>query len=79
MIRTAIQNASKKENQRIIFITSYVGQKSIWKHEQNMYKIDKKYQLKKIPTLYEYNTPKFLIENECKQIDLIDAFLENSS
>ncbi|XP_787642.1 thioredoxin domain-containing protein 17 [Strongylocentrotus purpuratus] len=59
-----------------VFIYCSVGDRTSWKDPNNAYRTHPKLQLKGVPTLLQWDTPKKLGEKDCSNADLVQMFFE---
>jgi hypothetical protein len=53
------------------FLTCYVGEKALWKNQDNEFRKDPEFKLKCIPTIIQWKTNKILSENQCATDELV--------
>ncbi|ETO18237.1 hypothetical protein RFI_19042 [Reticulomyxa filosa] len=78
VINKCLSKLSDKEWDKSIFIKCYVGDRPFWKDPNCIFRKDKRFSLKAVPTLIEWNTPKKLIDAECKKEVMVSALLEDT-
>lgn len=72
-----VEDVLKTAPEDFIFILCYVGDRQTWEDPINPFRKDEILRLKRIPTLYVWNTPKRLESGQCKNVDLVSMIFED--
>nr|ABK63289.1 thioredoxin-related protein 14 [Branchiostoma belcheri tsingtauense] len=71
-----VEECVKGAPEDAVFITCSVGDRAMWKDQQNEFRTHPKLKLTSVPTLMRWETPQRLMEEDCAKSSLVSMLFE---